>query len=214
MVENRRHGPDIKLAPSQAGDEAALARLWCLAFADKYRHIFGNTAEVFLETWLTRDPRVHKGSTLIWVDSAPAGFIQIGTPNPSLTEDIRALWSALFRYFGPFGALRRLLRLWILERPAKPQPTELHVRMLAVDPHYRGRGLAGVLLRYAEAQGLKDHKTQLVLEVSSQNEVAIRLYEHYGFVKQPLQYSFLLRWAIGHGHYYRMVKRLNLSKAS
>lgn len=205
-AERRQHGPLVRLSASGPGDEGALARLWCITFAEKWRRIFGNVAEAFIETWLTSDPKVHKGSVLAHVDGTAAGFILFDAGTPTFSENFRLLWSALRRYFNPLGAATRLMRLWIIEHSPRAAPGEMHVKMLAVDPHWRGQGLGRRLLNYAEHEARKASKTHLVLDVASSNTAAIRLYERYGFERQGEQSRPLLRWASGHGRYLRMRK--------
>jgi len=204
--ERGQHSPRIQLGASSPGDEGALARLWCMTFAEKWRHLFGNLAEAFLETWLLQDPKVHEGSVLAQVDGAAAGFIHFDAGTPTFSRSSRKLWQALRGYFGPVGAFTRLLRLWIIERSPRFAANELHIKMLAVDPHWRGKGLARRLLNYAEHHARNEGREFLVLDVAKNNQDAIRLYERYGF--QKLQHSSrpLLRWASGQGQYLRMRK--------
>lgn len=185
-----------------------MARLWCAGFPEKYRHIFGSVAEAFLETWLLHNPCILQDAVVARVEGAPAGFIQLESRQPGLRENAAALWPALDLHFGPVRAMGCLLRLWAAERGMPAPGNVLPIRMLAVDPHYRGRGIASMLLRHAEAHALKLKREQLWVRLSASNKDGIRLYERHGFARQILSHSRRLRWATGEGNYCQMTKQV------
>lgn len=200
--------PEIVLVSHTEGDAGALARLWCITFEDKWRHIFGNAAEAFLETWLARDSHVLEGTTVARQGGLIVGFMQVAIPTPSRSHNTRALWSSLYGHFGLVGALSRLLKLWVIEHAPAPAPGDLRLKMLAVDPKWRGRGVATRLLGFAEDEARRIGKDRLVLEVIRDNAGAIRLYERQGFKREGIRRSLALRWAIGHSAYCGMAKNL------
>lgn len=58
---------------------------------------------------------------------------------------------------------------------------ELSILNVAVDPAFRRRGLASVLLRHALAEGTDTGMEQALLEVRRDNAGAIALYQRFGF---------------------------------
>lgn len=58
---------------------------------------------------------------------------------------------------------------------------ELEINTLAVDPDYRRRGIATLLMNAAAAEGFRRGAASLHLEVRSKNVPAIRLYTKLGF---------------------------------
>jgi len=55
---------------------------------------------------------------------------------------------------------------------------------IAVDPRYRGEGIAGILIGEVIGYGVKKDLRAIFLEVRTDNVPAIALYEKYGFVKR------------------------------
>lgn len=68
-------------------------------------------------------------------------------------------------------------------RQARGEEREL--RLLAVDPEHRGRGLAVTLMREAIARLRADGAATLVLDTGPLNTTAHHLYERLGFVRRP-----------------------------
>jgi [ribosomal protein S18]-alanine N-acetyltransferase len=58
---------------------------------------------------------------------------------------------------------------------------ELHINNLAVLPKYRRAGAASSLLARALAEGAEQGAERATLEVRRSNEVALQLYERFGF---------------------------------
>jgi ribosomal-protein-alanine N-acetyltransferase len=58
---------------------------------------------------------------------------------------------------------------------------ELHINNLAVLPEYRRAGAASSLLTRALAEGAEQGAQRATLEVRRSNEVALQLYERFGF---------------------------------
>ncbi len=58
---------------------------------------------------------------------------------------------------------------------------ELHINNLAVHPRYRQSGYGSALLQYVLDVGAQQGARRAMLEVRRSNEVAIRVYERFGF---------------------------------
>jgi len=65
------------------------------------------------------------------------------------------------------------------------QPGELELRMLAVAPEVRGRGIAESLMRAALRECVVSGARRIVLSTMDAMETARRLYDRLGFVEQP-----------------------------
>ena len=65
------------------------------------------------------------------------------------------------------------------------RPGELELRMLAIDPARRGRGIADQLIEAAAAFALTRADQALVISVIEDNTPAHRLYARHSFVRRP-----------------------------
>lgn len=93
--------------------------------------------------------------------------------------------------FGPVK--RRIIKaqlLFIIGKPAVKKDDAGYIDFLAVDPEYRGQGVATKLIDYvAENAGI----SSLSLDVVGDNGNAIRLYRRLGFKTTEVQSSLILR---------------------
>lgn len=64
-----------------------------------------------------------------------------------------------------------------------PVVDESHLLNISVDAAWQGRGLGARLLRHAMRVGRRGGAERLLLEVRPSNTAALRLYEHFGFVR-------------------------------
>lgn len=62
---------------------------------------------------------------------------------------------------------------------------ETEVRLLAVDPDHRGRGVAFDLMQHAIAAADEQHAVAVVLDTGPRNLTAQRLYTRLGFERAP-----------------------------
>ncbi len=67
-------------------------------------------------------------------------------------------------------------------RLAERDDGTLHVRRLAVDPAYRGRGVASALMRWAESTARTEGRAELRVGVRVQLPDNRAIYEHLGYV--------------------------------
>lgn len=65
------------------------------------------------------------------------------------------------------------------------QPDEFELRMLAVSPMERGRGIGATLTRYAMERAVAEGARRLVLSTMESMHAAHRLYERVGFTRRP-----------------------------
>ncbi len=90
------------------------------------------------------------------------------------------------RYFGAYATDGRLIGYAGLSVAGRPPDVEASVHTIGVDPAWQGRGVGSALLRTLLA--IADELAAAVfLEVRTDNEPAIRMYEAYGFVKLGLR---------------------------
>jgi ribosomal-protein-alanine N-acetyltransferase len=83
---------------------------------------------------------------------------------------------------------------------------EAEIMNIAVDPHYRRRGLAMVLLAALVRQAQKEGLTAMTLEVREGNHPAIALYSRFGFEKAGLRREY---YADNKENAIIMLKKLN-----
>jgi ribosomal protein S18 acetylase RimI-like enzyme len=63
----------------------------------------------------------------------------------------------------------------------KETPTSFELVKMAVDPDYRGRGISKILIERCIEEASNAGAAEIFLYSSSKLQVAIRLYEQYGF---------------------------------
>lgn len=79
---------------------------------------------------------------------------------------------------------------------------EWYIDVLAVDPHWEGKGIGRALIQVAEEKAVAQHYPRIALSVAKENEPAIRLYQH-------LHYDVIEERSL-YGHpYLSMVKNLS-----
>jgi len=81
----------------------------------------------------------------------------------------------------------------------------LHLLNFAVDPEYRRRGIGRLMLRTLEKLARKKGVRMIILEVSTQNDAAIRLYKSEGFEEVDVLKNY---YPWGEDAYF-MLKRLD-----
>jgi ribosomal protein S18 acetylase RimI-like enzyme len=212
-------GDALIIDPARAEDALAMARLWRETFSGKFAHVFGEAAGEVLEEWLPRDPAAYARTSVARLDGAVVGYIQLETAdvpgsrmsfrerNRRITASVRPLFAACRRRFGVVRTVICMVRLGLMDWEPVREGC-LHIKMLGVDPAYRGRGIAGRLLDFAESEARSRGLKRLTLGVVSENSGAIRLYERHGFLRGPKQSKAVLRWASGSTAFHEMAKEL------
>jgi [ribosomal protein S18]-alanine N-acetyltransferase len=89
-------------------------------------------------------------------------------------------------YFGAYTPAGLLIGYAGLSVAGRPRDQEASVHTIGVDPTWQGQGVGSALLRTLLA--IADERSAPVfLEVRTDNEQAIRMYEAYGFVRLGLR---------------------------
>ncbi|HEX4705269.1 MAG TPA: ribosomal protein S18-alanine N-acetyltransferase [Pseudonocardiaceae bacterium] len=86
------------------------------------------------------------------------------------------------RYFGAYTTEDRLIGYAGLSVAGRPSELEASVHTIGVDTAWQGKGVGSALLRTLLAIA-DDVSAPVYLEVRTDNEPAIRMYEAYGFTK-------------------------------
>jgi ribosomal protein S18 acetylase RimI-like enzyme len=112
---------------------------------------------------------------------------------------------------GEEDLLGRKIFAWMLvESPLGEESDTIHLLKIVVDPRYRGKKLGKNLLIKAQHYwrnfaGASDQPRNWFLEVESENESAIKLYESEGFKKIHFQRNFYSNQT----HSFKMLKTMN-----
>jgi ribosomal protein S18 acetylase RimI-like enzyme len=197
---------EILLRAATVADADDLAALWMVSFPDKFGPILGEQGERVLGDWLRLSRRHLQTTTVAEVGGVIAGFIILETPAAPGADSGRWLWHALQLHNGILGALRSFVLILLIDNDYRAGQDEIYIEMLGVHPEWRGRGLAQQLIAHAEAVAQAESARRLTLNVVSNNFPALRLYQKLGFEVIQTHRSRILKWLIGHGEYYRMVK--------
>ncbi|MCY9786691.1 GNAT family N-acetyltransferase [Nocardiopsis sp. EMB25] len=99
--------------------------------------------------------------------------------------------------YGPLRGLPRLALLALMER--RPEPGELVMDGIAVDPRHRGRGVGGLLLRAVAGVAAEHARHRVRLDVIDVNPRARALYERHGFRAVRTERTPYLRRIMGFG---------------
>ena len=123
-----------------------------------------------------------RSTTVAELDGQIAGILQQAGQGSSGDTPIsaRLVWHTL-RIVGPVGAIRMLPRLRARGRLTMKRPeNSYHISELHVDAAFRGRGIGGALLEYAEGEARRQGRAAMSLVTTTVNP-ARRLYERHGF---------------------------------
>lgn len=200
----------VTLRQATAADIKSLARLWVTTFPDKFGPILGDNAERVICDWLRLSERHLPTTTIAEINGVVVGYIVLDTPSAPRPDNGRWLWRALQLHNGAFGALRSFISMILININRRSLKNEIYIEMLGIAPAWRGEGLAGQLLDYAETVARHANAVQLTLNVVSDNTAAINLYKKMGFEITLKQQSRALKWITGHNGYYEMTKKLEM----
>ncbi len=103
---------------------------------------------------------------------------------------------ALYFVFEEEKSIKAYLGVWLIYERAQ-------ITTIAVHPDYKGIGLSKILMTYLDKLCLDNQIEESTLEVRVSNEVAISLYEKYGFIKKGLRKDY---YQDNHEDAYLMVK--------
>ena len=93
-------------------------------------------------------------------------------------------------------SIKAYLGVWLIYE-------RVQITTIAVHPDYKGIGLSKILMTYLDKLCLDNQIEESTLEVRVSNEVAISLYEKYGFIKKGLRKDY---YQDNHEDAYLMVK--------
>jgi ribosomal-protein-alanine N-acetyltransferase len=106
--------------------------------------------------------------------------------DPWTLKIFRSELRAGHRYFGAYAGAGELIGYAGMSVVGAPPDAETSVHTIGVDPEWQGRGVGTALLR--TLLSIADERAAPVfLEVRTDNEPAIRLYESHGFVRLGLR---------------------------
>ena len=103
---------------------------------------------------------------------------------------------ALYFVFEEEKSIKAYLGVWLIYE-------RVQITTIAVHPDYKGIGLSKILMTYLDKLCLDNQVEESTLEVRVSNEVAISLYEKYGFIKKGLRKDY---YQDNHEDAYLMVK--------
>ncbi len=202
---------DVRLRAARPEDARVAARLIHMTMARVANFVFGSeeVALVALQGLFAR-PRTrfsYELSHVAEVDHRVVGVI-LAAPTERLQATIVPTGWAVVGILGIPRVLGLIWRGVRLARVPEGEPGEYYIAHLAVLPEYRGRGIGGVLLAWAEAQARAAGRNVVSLRVEIENERARAFYERHGYVLRDVHETPHLERLIGFRGLYRLVKHL------
>lgn len=112
-------------------------------------------------------------------------------------------------YFPFLEKLRWKLGMRLLY--TKPQKDELYVSFFAINKRFRGKGYGRKVLDEVMKIAKFENKSTVKLYVSQTNEIAIHLYQRYGFKIHNTERYVLTKWFLGEENWLVMKKKVEAS---
>lgn len=184
---------ELKIRKAQPADAAIVAPLVIDAIGDIAKRMTGETEDNKVEQGLCelfkRDDNRHSYlyTFVAELNGEIAGIMVLysGEAAPMLDRNLSAWLLAK-------GATN-------VEVDAESLPDELYIDTVCIDTKFRGRGIGTQLLNYAEEVAKQTGIKKLSLNVETQKEPAIRLYERLG-------YKIISPWTIIGEPFHHLVK--------
>jgi ribosomal protein S18 acetylase RimI-like enzyme len=107
------------------------------------------------------------------------------------------------------GKIALIVRVWPLIFMKDVKRRDYVIGNLAVRSRYRGKGIGGVILAFAEEQAREAGLKRMVLRVAIENKIASSLYEKAGFKTRAMYLESNKRVKVAGAGYRWMVKELN-----
>jgi ribosomal protein S18 acetylase RimI-like enzyme len=191
----------IDIRPARMDDIYPILGLHREAFADKFGAAFGARGaargiEAMAEAWRRQGMSALRGMLVAYADGHVIGTITLRTWEMG-SDNTGAAEMAFHQVLGPWGALRSIFALSLLDHPI--DRNEGYITDVAVLGPYRRRGVAQALLARTEEDARLRRKRFLGLYVSAANQAARRLYQRASFVESRTRYSLLAGWLL-HQH--------------
>jgi len=121
-------------------------------------------------------------------------------------------WSTIRRHLGFFQSIRAALFFKLFERETDAET--LLMDGIFVDEAARGLGIGRMLLEAFFAYGAERGFKQAKLGVIDANPRAKALYERVGFVVQSKKNMGMVKWVLGFGSYFIMIRPLDPIRSS
>lgn len=86
---------------------------------------------------------------------------------------------------------------------------QIQITTIGVDKEYQGKGYADMLMQYVMDVAQKKQCQTMSLEVRVSNQVAVKLYQKYGFEKVSIRKNY---YKDNHEDAYLMIKELEVEK--
>lgn len=173
---------EASIRPATANDAPHIGRL-ILTSADEFlTALFGPRVARALEHLASGGGTLfsHEHAWIAETKDAVAGMLLGYTGRDKVAQDLRT-GAALFLALGP-GILGRLGRLMAARSAVSfVAPQEFYLSNVAVYPELQGRGIGSLLISHAERQAAREGAHAIVLDVETDNEEAVSLYERLGF---------------------------------
>lgn len=201
----------ITIRPARPSDLERVAAILVEGFYSKFKAAFRGRLDraerVIARTLELEADRGLPGLYVAQVGGEVAGTLALrrrGQPDPPFPSATAILVEEL----GVWGGLRAMVYLSLLEQPFGRD--EVYVSDVAVAGEFRRRGVGRAIMLEAETVARSWRKGALVLDVSAQNEAALRLYEGLGYSRERVRRSRLTRWLLGVGEWVRMRKGMGV----
>jgi ribosomal protein S18 acetylase RimI-like enzyme len=173
---------EANIRPATANDALHIVRL-VLASADEFlTAVFGPRIARALEHLASGRGTLfsHEHAWIAETEDVVAGMLLGYTGREKAAQDPRT-GAALLISLGP-GILARLGRLMAARSAVSfVSPREFYLSNVGVYPEFQGRGIGSLLIGHAERQAAREGAQAIVLDVETDNEGAVSLYERLGF---------------------------------
>jgi ribosomal protein S18 acetylase RimI-like enzyme len=173
---------EANIRQATANDALHIVRL-VLASADEFlTAVFGPRIARALEHLASGRGTLfsHEHAWIAETEDVVAGMLLGYTGREKAAQDPRT-GAALLISLGP-GILARLGRLMAARSAVSfVSPREFYLSNVGVYPEFQGRGIGSLLIGHAERQAAREGAQAIVLDVETDNEGAVSLYERLGF---------------------------------
>ncbi|ANF96308.1 hypothetical protein AR543_10045 [Paenibacillus bovis] len=175
---------EITIRPCFPEDLPAVCTLLAHSFAD----IFGSIVRLdeqqlitlLMQIWAPNALAADRIQVAAWINQQMIGVIGLQwSIGSSPAGSSLPHFGSLSRQYGFWNMCRFVAGMSALEH--KPLPGEGYIEHIATASVYRGRGIAGSLLQWAQQYTAEQSWNRLTLHVSHNNEQAISLYKKVGF---------------------------------
>jgi GNAT superfamily N-acetyltransferase len=196
-VIEKIEGNNMSIRAAQPADSAAATALVFLSGPVAFEHIFNQSHGPHISDFLasefanTATMFSHRHHFVFEKEDRVIATIG-GFDKPSHDGTFIGNAKAIFSQYGWRGILKGLIfELWLVKPPRKGCYYLCHI---AVDPEWRGKGIAAKLINFMAARAKSLGYAVLSLDVAEHNSGALRLYQQMGFkiVKRNKRYNEVL----------------------